>query len=159
MVRADIDMLTPLSIRKTEDELLPLIAREAEGPLIVRSWGTSISPDVSVIREQEGDRAKTIVSPEVEPATDALREPAPESLQFVTMIVLAPATWESITIPNVASPTITVRAIHQRRTECNIAAPRHTHPVKDTRYRRSEDVATRCHETAMSQCKCQRVEL
>ena len=62
------------------------------GPSIVSFWVISMYPLVNVITLQAGDMSKSMVSPALASAIVWRSEPAPESLQLVTVSVLAPAT-------------------------------------------------------------------
>jgi hypothetical protein len=103
-----MEAVTPLSTTKTVPAEFPLTASEpAPGPSIIRFFEISMSPLVSVIALHVGDRLKLMVSPLPAAATAARSEPAPESLQFVTMPVLADAICAGRTItPVMTNPVV-----------------------------------------------------
>ncbi len=84
-------VVTPDPTTKTWEALFPLTARlVAPGPLMVMFVLMSIGPEVRMMTGH--DVGSLTVSPDTAAATWARREPAPESLQFITLNMLAPAT-------------------------------------------------------------------
>ena len=98
-----------LSTTKTLPVSSPLTARAlAPGPSRVRLVLTVMLPLVSVMRLQDGERAKPMPSPEVAVATALRSDPGPESVQLVTSTVWAPAIWAGPTAKR--APTGRARA-------------------------------------------------
>ena len=74
-----------------------------------------IDPLVSVMRLHDRERAKSMVSPDEALAMALRSEPTPESSQFVTLTVLAPATWAGATAMNAPAGKATEKASMAKR--------------------------------------------